>query len=271
MNAASWDGFTEARKRFKKDIEKLNRMTPELQSLQQKLVDERSPAYTVETPVVYNKALDDVDQDEEIKLILVGDNPGRREQAKENCRYLVGPSGKIAEKFFRDNPSLGINFRANVIILNKTPVHTPRTADLRKLCRLGGEKLEKNLAESQRIMARLLFEFHQAVVRGNAYGRHATGRNAAGALLPVWITGYSEMGKKGVFAAYAEELKAVYGNSDLKEAILIYRHFSMNQFTIDLKKQTTCGKSAAGKPVPNEPLISTLNRIGTEYRQQFLW
>ena len=256
MNAASWNLFTKARQNFKKQIEKLNRMMPELQSVQQKLVDGHSPTYTVETPVVYNKALDDVSPDSDIKLILIGDNPGRREQAKENRRYLVGPSGKIAEKFFRDNPSLGIDFRKNVIILNKTSVHTPRTADLRKLCRLGGEKLEKLLTESQRIMARLLFEFQQAVSRENGYGRHA-----AGSIPQVWITGYSEMGKKGVFAAYTEELKTVYGNSNLKEAVFVYRHFSMNQFTIDLKKQAA----------PDEPLSQTLQRIGTEYRRRFLW
>jgi hypothetical protein len=163
----------------------------------------------------------------------------------------VGPSGKIAEKFFRDNPVLGIDFRKNVIILNKTPVHTPRTADLRRLCRLEGALegvLTGALAEYQRFMARLLLEFHESLAGG-------------GKIPPVWITGYGEMGKNGVFAPYTEELKAVYGKNGLKKAVFLYRHFSMNQFTIDLKKQA----------LPGEPLTRTLKRVGTAYRKRFLW
>jgi hypothetical protein len=248
MNPSAWKQFVKARERFQKEVERLERSLPELGAVQQKLVDNRSPSYTVETPAVYNNALDDAGRDGEIKLILVADNPGRREQAAGNRRYLVGPSGKIAEKFFRDNPSLGINFRKNVIILNKTPVHTPRTADLRQLCRLGGAVLEVILTESQRFMARLLLEFHESLACG-------------GKIPPVWITGYGEMGKNGVFAAYTEELKAVYGKNGLKKSVFLYRHFSMNQFTIDLKRQT----------LPGEPLTRTLKRIGTAYRQRFLW
>ena len=205
MNCAEWNRFAEAREHFQKEVTGLRRRLPGLRAIQQRLVDERSPVYTVETPVVYNKSLDDIGRDSEIRLILVGDNPGRREQAAENRRYLVGPSGKIAEKFFRENPVLGIDFRKNVIILNKTPVHTPRTADLRKLCRLGGATMEEILAESQRFMARLLLEFHQAACKD-------------GKTIPVWITGYSEMGKKGIFAAYTEEIKAVYDKTGLARA-----------------------------------------------------
>jgi hypothetical protein len=252
MNPVAWKSFVKAKERFRKEVARLERSLPELGAYQQKLVDDRTPSYTVETPVVYNNALDDVGRDGEIKLILVADNPGRREQAGENRRYLVGPSGKIAEKFFRDNPSLGIDFRKNVIILNKPPVHTPRTADLRQLCRSGGAVFEKTLtealAESQRFMARLLLEFHEAL----AYG---------GKIPPVWITGYSEMGKNGVFAAYTAELKTVYGKNGLGKTVFLYRHFSMNQFTIDLKQQT----------LPGEPLARTLRRVGTAYKQRFLW
>jgi hypothetical protein len=197
----------------------------------------------VETPIVYNGALDDVQPDSEIRMVLVADNPGRREQAAENRRYLVGPSGKIAEKFFRDNPALNIDFRKNVIILNKTPIHTPRTVELRELCRLGGAALETALVESQRIMARLLREFHQALA------------------VPVWIIGYSEMKKGGVFEAYTNELKALYSDTDLKDSVFLYRHFSMNQFTIDLKQQAARG----------EPLDKALGRIGAAYRKKFLW
>jgi hypothetical protein len=225
------------------------RKLPQLQAVQQKLVNSRRPSYTVETPILYNRALDDVQPDSKIRLILVADNPGRREQTAENCRYLVGPSGKIAEKFFRDNPCLNIDFRKNVIILNKTPIHTPRTVELRELCRLGGAALKTALAESQRIMARPLREFHQALAQ-----------NQRGKSLPVWIIGYSEMKKGGVFEAYTSEIRALYSDTDLQESIFLYRHFSMNEFTIDLKQQAVRG----------EPLDKTLDRIGAAYREKFL-
>jgi len=248
MTRAAWNRFIKAREHYRDGLENYNRDLPELRLLQQRLVDNRSPSYTVETPIVYNSALDDIRQDSEILLILVADNPGRREQMSENRRYLVGPSGKIAEKFFRDNPALKIDFRKNVIILNKTPVHTPRTIELKELRVLGGEELGTALDESQRLMARLLFEFH----KGLSYGNDNP--------VPVWITGYSEMKERGVFAAYTNELKTIYNKSELVETLFLYRHFSMNQFTIDLKRQTSPGESVA----------KALKRIGAAYRRKFL-
>jgi len=248
MTHTAWNRFIKAREHYREGLEKLNRDLPDLRVLQQRLVDNRSPSYTVETPIVYNTAIDDIQKDSDIRLILVADNPGRREQASENRRYLVGPSGKIAEKFFRDNPSLKIDFRKNVIILNKTPIHTPRTVELKELCALGGTALKKALDESQRLMARLLFEFHIALSYGNEKP------------VPVWITGYSEMKKTGVFAAYTNELKTIYNKSELVKTLFLYRHFSMNQFTIDLKRQTASGESAA----------RALKRIGAAYRRNFL-
>ncbi|MDR0494220.1 MAG: hypothetical protein LBG95_01140 [Treponema sp.] len=247
VKRAAWNQFIKARDRYRRETEKLHRSLPDLQAVQQRLVNSRSPSYPVETPVVYNSALDDVKEDSEIRLIFVADNPGRREQTAENRRYLVGPSGKIAEKFFRDNPGLNIDFRANVIILNKTPIHTPRTAELKELCRLGGTALETALAGSQRLMAQILLEFQQALSNETA--------------LPVWITGYSEMKKGGVFEAYTNELKSIYGGTGFGNALFLYRHFSMNQFTIDLKRQSVKG----------EPLNEALRRIGAAYREKFLW
>jgi hypothetical protein len=248
MTRAAWNRFIKAREHYREGLERLSRELPELQGLQQRLVNNRSPSYIVETPIVYNGAIDDIQQDSDIRLILVADNPGRREQASENRRYLVGPSGKIAEKFFRDNPALKIDFRKNVIILNKTPVHTPRTIELKELCVLGGVALEKALDDSQRLMARLLFEFQKAISYGNEKP------------VPVWITGYSEMKNTGVFAAYTNELKNIYNKSELEKTLFLYRHFSMNQFTIDLKRQTSPGESA----------VKTLKRIGAAYRRKFL-
>jgi len=255
LDRESWNKFKRARDHFRKTAEELSDALPDLKSIQQKFADNRaegnSSSYKVETPVVYNSALDDITINDEIKLILVADNPGRREQAAENRRYLVGPSGKIAKKFFLDNPELKIDFTKNVIILNKTPIHSPRTLELKDICFSESEKkprdnrksLSEALIESQKKMAVLLFEFHEALC------------------CPVWITGYSQMHRRGIFDSYTEKLKELYTDKPkMYKQIFLYRHFSMNQFTIDLKQQTLSGETSK----------EALNRIGAAYRQKIL-
>jgi hypothetical protein len=77
--------------------------------------------------------------------------------------------------------------------------------------------------------------------------------------VPVWITGYSEMKKGGIFEAYTEALKTSC-RKNLRERLFLYRHFSMNQFTIDLNQQAARGES----------LTETLERIGRAYRNRIL-
>jgi hypothetical protein len=247
MTEHAWAGFCKARGRYRKTLERFGHTFHGLRELQQRLVDGRSgPAYTVKTALVYNRALDELGPADSIRLILVGDNPGRREQ--EAGRYLVGPSGKIAEGFFRGAAELGIDFRSHVLILNKTPVHTPRTVELKELCRRGGPELTGHIEETQRFMASLLLEFHRAL---------STPRRP----VPVWITGYSEMKRGGVFAAYTEALGGLYAaEPSLGAHVFLYRHFSMNQFSVDLRRQSLEG----------EDLRTALNRIGRFYRQRVL-
>ena len=254
MNKETWAAFRKTLARYRALIDKT--AMPGLAALIQRLVDSREgPSYTVEVPVVYNLALDDITPESEIKMILVGDNPGRREQ--ENRRYLVGPSGKIAEKFFRDNPELGIDFRKNVLILNKTPIHTPRTAELKALCTLGGKELEDAIRATQRGMAKLLKDFWASLSA-------KTGKPPG---IPVWIIGYSEMKKGGIFEEYTTALKTLCGASPaFKERLFFFRHFSMNQFTIDLKRQTRPGEG----PLANAGLAESLERIGSAYRERVL-
>jgi len=251
LNRGEWNRFVKARDRFRFEVDELARSLPNLKKFQQKLADNRgaenNSSYKIETPVVYNTALDDISINDEIKMILVADNPGRREQAAENRRYLVGPSGKIAHKFFRDNPALGIDFLKNVIILNKTPIHSPRTVELRELCRLeaetGSSSIATALEKSQETMASLLLEFQQALDA------------------QVWIVGYSEMKKRGIFEIYTEKLKEIYSNrEEMYNNIFFFRHFSMNQFTIDLKQQA----------LPGETVAKSLRRIGAAYRKRIL-
>jgi hypothetical protein len=249
MTASAWTAFCRARDHYREALERFNRGLRGLKALQQRLVDGRSgPAYPVETALVYNQALDEVGPAADIRLILVGDNPGRREQAVR--RYLVGPSGKIAEGFFRSTAELGIDLRTNVLILNKTPVHTPRTAELKELCRLGGAGLTDALAETQRFMASLLLEFHRALSPAKRRGPAP----------PVWITGYSEMKEGGIFGPYTQTLGELYAGNPLGDSVFLYRHFSMNQFSSDLRRQTREGESVR----------SALDRIGRAYRRRIL-
>ena len=240
MDHFSWGKFTKARDRFRGYVNTLEKSLPFLKDIQQEFADSRGSSYTVETPVVYNTSLDDITIDDNIKLILVADNPGRREQAAINKRYLVGPSGKLANNFFCSNPDLKIDFNKNVIILNKTPIHSPRTVELMELCKMDTSGLLVSaLEESQKIMASLLLDFYNALD------------------CPVWITGYSEMRKGRLFEIYTDEVKQLFADN---KHIYIHRHFSMNQFTIDLKQRS----------LPGESVKKALVRIGTDYRTRIL-
>ena len=69
------------------------------------------------------------------------------------------------------------------------------------------------------------------------------------------------MKKGGVFEAYTETLKELCAaDSLLNDSLLLFRHFSMNQFTIDLRK----------KALPGETLSQSLERIGAAYRERVL-
>ncbi len=251
MTDAAWKAFRSVRDRYRAYVEALAGSLPQLRAAQQALVDGREGgSFPVETPVVYNGALDEVGKADEIKLILVADNPGRREQAAENRRYLVGPSGKLADGFFRSHPELGVDFRRNVVILNKTPIHTPRTAELAILAREGGDAIAAAIRESQAAMAELIRDFHCALA-------------ADGDGPPLWIIGYSELGRGKLFEPFAVALERAYGIREaarLRPSILLFRHFSMNQFSVDIRKRAMDGESST----------ETLSRVGTEYRNRIL-
>lgn len=246
MTETQWIEFQKLRQSYKRYIDELSRSLPQLGRLISQLLEERSVlTYPVETPIVYNQALEQVNKDSQIKLILVADNPGQREQSAEYRRYLVGPSGKLADSFFRKHSDLGINFHQQVLILNKTPIHTPRTGELRDLERLGGHEITLALEQSQREMACLAYQFHALFAPET----------------DLWIIGYSEMGRGKLFEAFTETLQTAYAeNSRSNKSIYLYRHFSMNQFSIDFNKQHLASESTR----------ETLQRIGYQYRKRIL-
>lgn len=185
--------------------------------------------------MVYNGALDSIDESTDIRLVLVADNPGIQEQKALNRSYLVGLSGKLAARFFADG--LGIDFRSQVAILNKTPVHTPRTAELKGLSGF------RDLVESsQEFMGRCVVDVARALG------------------VPLWIVGYSELPRGKLFEPFARAFVPHAERQGLWDSVFLYRHFSMNQFSIDLK----------AKSPPGRPLAESLERIGRSYRDSIL-
>ena len=213
MTPQQYRALDQFRRDFKTQLCAWNDALPELSRLQKEAADaDRIPPYPIETPIVYNNSLDDFTESSDIRLIVVGDNPGKDEQRTKNNRYFVGQSGKLGDGFFKNHfDELHVAFRKNVLILNKTPIHTARTSQLKYIIAHGGSAL---VQETQRWMAQ------------------RTGMLASSLKAHIWLVGYSELQKKnGIFREYRNELK----RSASWDSLFVFRHFSMNQFSTDLK------------------------------------
>lgn len=246
MTEEQWEYFVNFRERFRdkcRDILQAGEKLA-LKDLQKKILDSgKTPFYPVENSVVYNRNLDKLKKESRIDYILVGDNPGKNEQLEANSSYLVGLSGKIGERFFKNNPVLKSDFRENIIILNKTPVHTPKTKDLRDLIKLSKGELLPLLNESQLWMAEETFLLARKLG------------------CPLWIIGYGELGEKGVFSGYGGKLTELACKEPCVP-VFLFQHFSMNRFTIDL--------NAYMKKNPCLSLPEALAALGTEHRKAVL-
>lgn len=239
MTREQYIAFDAFRNEFKAKITEWNSLAPELLKLQKEAaMDAKTPSYSFETPIVYNRALDEITENDEIKIIVIGDNPGKDEQLLKNNKYLVGQAGKLGEGFFKKNPELGIDFRKNAIILNKTPVHTAKTNQIKYLLKNGSQEIKNLLEETQVWMAQKTAELAEKI-------------NAE-----IWLVGYSELKSKGLFSRYRETLKT-YAN--LKN-LFVFQHFSMNRFTIDLANFQTQHK--------NLSLKESIETLGKEHLRE---
>lgn len=246
MTDIQWKYFCDFKKDLKNKIEEWQTAAPQLAALQKAAAQAaRTPDYPFETSVVYNRALDEITPDDEIKLIVIGDNPGKDEQLEKNNRYLVGQAGKIAEGYFRKNPELGVDFRRNVIILNKTPVHSAKTNQLKTIIKQGGPDIAKLIEESQIWMAEKTAALHAALGT------------------ELWLVGYSELKDKGIFCLYRDSLKAALaGDKKAWERVYVFQHFSMNRFSIDLSDFIKAGKKEKA------PLDSNIHELGLLHRKE---
>ena len=246
MTDNQWKYFCDFKDDFKRKVEEWKARAPELSGLQrQAALAAGTPEYPFETTVVYNRSLDEITPQDQIKLIVIGDNPGKDEQLAKNNRYLVGQAGKIAEGYFRKNPELGVDFRKNVIILNKTPVHSAKTAQLKTIIKQGGPEIAKLIQESQIWMAERTAALHAALGT------------------ELWLVGYSELKDKGVFGLYRDTLKAALSkDSKAWNRVYVFQHFSMNRFTIDLSDYVKAAKKEKA------PLESNIHELGLLHRDE---
>lgn len=248
MTENQYQAFKSFRTEFQKQTELWSRRVQGLAEIQKEIaVAAGIPEYPIENPIVYNTALDAITPEDEIRLIVIGDNPGKEEQLDKNRKYLVGLAGKIGEKFFRDNPGLGVDFRKNAIILNKVPVHSAKTAMLYKIAKANPEYADL-IQESQVWMAEATARLHNDLCKeANLHDLYVP---------QLWLVGYGELKPKGIFAAYTTTLKE---KSLFWDKVKVYQHFSMNRFTIDLR--------AWQKANPDYSLERALDTLGDEHKK----
>jgi hypothetical protein len=236
------------RDEYKKMCAQWSALAPQLIPLQKEAAAQDTPDYPIETPVVYNTALDEITQDDDIKIIVIGDNPGKDEQLAKNQKYLVGQAGKIAQGFFARHPSLGVDFRKNAIILNKTPVHSAKTKHLKSIA-------------SQNAAARDL------ILQSQLWLAQKTAELSAGVGAQIWLVGYAELKDKGIFVPYREALKEAAQslkteqNASVYDALFVFQHFSMNRFMIDLR-------DFCGGQLDESALAKKIAALGRRHRDE---
>lgn len=245
--------FSDFRESFKSKINEWSKFNDQLIKLQFEASQNGGvPDYPIENPILYNSALDEISEKDEIKLILIGDNPGKNEQLNENKKYLVGLAGKLGVKFFAENPELSTDFRKNVIILNKTPVHSARTEHLKYIIKNGSPEICNLIKESQIWMAQATAKLHMDLNSENA--------GSCG----LWLVGYSELKNKGLFLSYRDSLLETYKNSGKTDlfcnGVFTFQHFSMNRFSIDLNEFRNAH--------PDLPLTKSLSELGSLHRKE---
>ncbi|MCR5046584.1 MAG: hypothetical protein K6A42_08405 [Treponema sp.] len=252
MDKNQFDAFKIFCDDYKKKCEEWSALSSSLIPLQKRAAKDDTPDYPIQTPVVYNKALDQIQEDDQIKIIVIGDNPGKDEQLAVNNKYLVGQAGKIAEGFFKRHPSLGIDFRKNAIILNKTPVHSAKTKHLKFIA-------------AQNAAARDL------ILQSQLWLAKKTAWLSEKIAAQIWLVGYAELKDKGIFAPYRDQLKkaAQEESGAAWENLFVFQHFSMNRFLIDLRD--FCAKEGGLDPsggFDESALAKKIAALGKRHRDE---
>ncbi len=107
-----------------------------IETYKRNIIEQCSPSENVQ--IVFNSDWNKLNPNE-IKYILIADNPGQIE--KEKSRYLVGPAGLSTRVYFER--AFVSNFKKEVLVLNKTPIYSNTTSQLSTVLK---DLLEKSLS-----------------------------------------------------------------------------------------------------------------------------
>ncbi|MGL4909350.1 MAG: uracil-DNA glycosylase family protein [Bacteroidales bacterium] len=212
MTKSEWDAFQKFRAAFKRKIAVWKAMYPELD-------------------FVYNSDLDTIIAPTDIRYIFVGDNPGKDEKAQG--RYFAGRTGKMCDKFMK---KIGID-RANVLVLNKTPIHTPSTMDLNDVKRVNPIAL----IDTQTWMAEQIVRLTKVFTD-----------------VDLCIFGISQLKKGKLFEPFCEVLKTGLDPIYAAEHLDAFKHCSYGHLYNDY---ITVVKQGAPYSIPN----SIIEKIDDEY------
>ncbi|MCK5677613.1 MAG: hypothetical protein KAH72_03980 [Flavobacteriaceae bacterium] len=171
-----------------------------------------------EIDIIFNKHLENINF-EDVKYILIGDNPGKDE--KEQNEYLIGDSGIVIRLFFEN--FLVKNFDKEVLVLNKTPIATNTTDDLKNI------KAKKILKKSQLYIADLIYEISKIndmkiIIMGISSCRNRKGK---------W--NLQSKSKTAYFCSFFKQIQYKFQKDEDKSKLFFIKHFSRNQFFKDFK------------------------------------
>lgn len=159
----------------------------------------------------------------DIKYIIVGDNPGKNEF--DQSRYLVKADtnrSSAGNNFRRLFKYLDIDIDNEVLILNKIPIYTNKTEDLKKLY----SNYEDILIKSQKLMAELTFDLHK-IIKCELY---ITGLSGCYNKQYGWLkkSKDNKYYKCEITPYYFEKLRNLYdiNISGIKSKVYILKHFS---------------------------------------------
>lgn len=158
---------------------------------------------------------------EEIRYILIADNPGIKESTKKE--YLVGPAGKAARRFF--NKELNLSLNKNVIVLNKTPIFTKKTHGLKNI-------IDKPILKTtQEYMTGILISINELLndipIVISGFGNYRVNGE--------WLT-INTKSREAVCKFFYRKLRNDFTNNNSN--IYIVKHFSYGHFKkdVELKK-----------------------------------
>ncbi len=270
MNEKQWQHFCNFKTEFRKQIESWQKIiddSPKKEFLRTLIIQaaqkDKVPAYSLENLIIYNTALDEVQKSDRIAAIAVGDNPGKDEQLNKNRKYLVGQAGKVAASFFARNPPLQIDFRKNVIILNKTPFHSAKTKELAVITKaLAADNCEESLKIARLIEESQVF---MAEITANLHKNLCSAATTSEEHCDLWLVGYGEL-KKGFFDSYKTSLQNCYAEKSSAafcpawQKVYVFQHFSMNCFANDLNKYSSLH--------PQNNLKESLYQLGSLHKAE---